>query len=358
MRIGLVGPSDERVPPIRYGGTEVQVYNLAEGLVEDGHDVTLFASGDSETSATLHATTPQAVRVMPEAADFDTRVRLNTNALKNAFRHIRDNQGEFDVIHAHSYPEEFVFRLANIIGLELPVVATLHGRLDLPPHQRFQERLPHAPVVSISNAQRQPVPDLNYIATVYNGIRIPSYEVNETPSEDLLFVGRICEDKGPLDAAELAKKTGRRLLIAAKIDPTDMDYFTAKVKPEIDSSKDIEYVGEVTPAERDELLRDAYALAAPINWPEPFGLFVTEAMAAGTPVVGRRRGALPELIDETEENRTGYLCETVDEMAACMDGVAKISRVGCREHIQRKFTDKKMVRGYLNVYQQLIDESA
>ncbi|HTE57837.1 MAG TPA: glycosyltransferase family 4 protein [Verrucomicrobiae bacterium] len=358
MRIGIVGPSDERVPPVRYGGTEVQVSNLAEGLVEEGHDVTLFASGDSETSATLHATTPHAVRVLPEAADFDTRRRLNRTALKAGLRHIRDNQDAFDVIHTHTFPPELVIRASRIMNLTIPLVCTPHSRLDLSMYKRLQQNYPDAPFVSISNAQREPAPDLNYIATVYNGIKIPEYEVNESPGEDLLFVGRMCPEKDPLSAIEIAKKTGRRLIMAAKVDPINRDYFETEVEPAIDSSKDIEYIGEITPAERDELLRDAYALVAPINWPEAFGMFVAEAMAAGVPVVGRRRGALPELINEDEEKRTGYLGETVDEMANYVEKVEGLDRQGCRDHVELNFTAKKMVQGYISVYRQLLSQTA
>jgi glycosyltransferase involved in cell wall biosynthesis len=336
----MVAPLFEAVPPPLYGGTERVVSVLTEGLVKNGHDVTLFASGDSQTSADLAAITRRAVRLNPEEGDFFNVTLLQ---LSEVYR----RADEFDVIHNHVGLYGLPFASLS----ETPTVTTAHGRLDVATYQKFHRAFPKQPLVSISDSQREPIPDVNWVATVYNAIDLASFHFRETPGDYLVFLGRMHPEKRPDRAIDIARDLGMRLIMAAKIDPVDRDYFKFAIEPLIRSSSLIEFIGEVDEPQKDELLGGAYAYLFPIDWPEPFGLTMVESMATGTPVVAYRAGSVPEIL---KDGVTGFICDTVSDMAQAVTRVGAIDRRACREHAERYFAPSVMVRGYEQVYEKLV----
>ncbi len=340
MKIAQLSPLWESVPPQLYGGTERIVSYLTEELVRQGHDVTLFASGDSKTRAQLQTCCPRALRL------HDTSL-INRDAplLLMQERALGAASAQYDIIHSHldflSFP---MSRRAHA-----PVVTTLHGRLDLPEFQPIFNEYSEMPVVSISNAQRKPLPQANWAGTVYHGIPKNLYSLHDRPGSYLAFLGRISPEKCPDHAIEIAKRVGIPLRIAAKVDPADQAYFKQKIERLLDHPL-IEYVGEINDAEKNDFLGEAAALLCPYDWPEPFGLVLIEAMACGTPVLAYRQGSIPEIIDH---GVTGYICDNIGEMAQAVAGLSLIDRARCREIFEERFTVERMVKDYVAIYENL-----
>lgn len=339
MRIAQVAPLAESVPPTLYGGTERVVSWLTEDLVNRGHDVTLFASGDSRTKAELVPVVPRALRLDPNIRDVQP---YHCMLLDQVFA----RADEFDVIHFHidliHYP---LFR-----AMADRVVTTLHGRLDLPDLHPFYRAFPEMPLVSISRAQRRPMPPVNWVATVHHGM--PRNLFRRGPGGDYLaFLGRVSSEKGICDAIRIAERAGIKLKIAAKVDPADRDYYEAEVKPLL-SSPYVEFVGEIGDREKNEFLGNALALVFPICWPEPFGLVMIEAMACGTPVVAFDCGSVPEIM---EDRVTGFVVRDVDGAVAALERIDTLDRNTIRRRFDERFTVQQMTAKYLDVYDNLLD---
>ena len=340
MRIAQVAPLYESVPPKHYGGTERVVSYLTEELVREGHEVTLFASGDSVTTARLVAACRQALRLDKDCVD---PLAHHILLLENVFRHADD----FDVIHFHVDYLHFPFsRRRPIVD-----VTTMHGRLDIPDLVPLYEEFRDMPLVSISNAQREPLPWVNWQATVYHGLPQDLYRYRPEPGKYFAFLGRISPEKRVDRAIEIAKQTGIPLKIAAKVDPVDQDYFETVVEPLLHEPL-VEYVSEIGESEKDEFLGNAYALLFPIDWPEPFGLAMIEAMACGTPIIAYRQGSIPEVM---EEGRTGFIVNELEDAIAAARRIPELSRRRCREMYEQRFTAARMARDYLRVYERLIE---
>ncbi|RJR48249.1 MAG: glycosyltransferase family 4 protein [Desulfobacteraceae bacterium] len=335
MRIAQIAPLYESVPPKTYGGTERIVSYLTEMLVEMGHDVTLFASGDSKTSATFSAQTPLSLRL--DDGCIDPLVH-HVLMLERVFQ----QADEFDIIHSHI--DYLPFPLARLSPA--PVVTTLHGRLDMPDLVPLYREFSEQPLISISNSQRKPLPWANWIRTVYHGLPEGHYSLNRTPEQYLAFIGRISPEKRLDLAIEIAIGAGVPLKIAAKIDKVDKEYYRETIRPLLGHPL-IEYVGEIGEREKGDFIGNAIALLAPIDWPEPFGLVFIEAMACGTPVLTRPMGSVPELI---EQGVTGFIFETVEEGIEAVRQIPSIDRDRCREVFERRFTSRRMASDYLEAY--------
>ncbi|MBM3161904.1 MAG: glycosyltransferase family 4 protein [Chlorobi bacterium] len=340
LRIAQIAPLIERVPPKKYGGTERVVYYLTEGLVARGHDVTLFASGDSRTSARLVAPVSESLRLGRKAhsAMFVSMMMLGTLFEKMVH--------EFDIIHSHI---EYL-TLPYASRSPVPVVLTMHGRLDCGDYRELLRRYGGLCYVSISDAQRSPVPDINWVKTVYHGYPASCFEYNAHPEDYFLYLGRFSEEKKPEQAIMLARACHVPLKIAAKIDPADKGYFDRKVRPLLDDPL-IEYVGEVDDARKRVLLKHARALLNPIDWPEPFGLVMIESLASGTPVIVRNCGSAPEVVTH---GKTGFICRSKLDFVQAIRAADTISRKACREEFLRRFTVETMVEGYEEVYESLL----
>jgi len=343
MKIAQVSPLWESVPPKLYGGTERVVSYITEELVRQGHEVTLFASGDSTTSAQLVEACPKALRLNSGIFNRDAPL---TALMEMAFGSPRD----FDLIHSHL--DFFGFPLAR--RCRVPVVTTLHGRLDLPEMAPVYREFSELPLVSISHAQRSPLPWSNWVATVYHGIPRDLYRPQLHSGQYLAFLGRIAPEKRPDHAIEIAKRTGLPLRIAAKVDPADRDYFRNVIEPLLDHPL-VEFLGEITDAEKSDFLGDAYALVCPYDWPEPFGLVLIEAMACGAPVIAYRRGSIPEIIDD---GVTGFVCDSLDGMVEAVSQLPVIDRTRCRQVFEERFTVERMVRDYVATYEQILNDQA
>jgi len=340
MRIAQVAPLWERVPPPGYGGIELVVGLLTDELVRRGHEVSLFASGDSITLAKLESVYPRAFRLEPSISEYGAYEALQ---LSRVYKQA-DN---FDVIHSHvGYSSLF-----HASFVETPTVHTLHGAFNSDTKKVFAEAS-EQPYVSISDAQREPLKELNYAATVYNGIDTESHRFFAQPDSTpyLAFLGRISPEKGTHIAIEIAQKSGVPLKIAGKVDRVDVDYYESQIKPHIDG-KHIEYLGEANHFEKNQLLGGAIAMLFPITWREPFGLVMTESMAAGTPVIAKPLGSVPEVI---ADGKTGFLCDSVDDFVNAIQRLGEIDRRVCRAHVEDNFSIKSMVDGYLDVYAKLM----
>jgi glycosyltransferase involved in cell wall biosynthesis len=341
MRIAQVAPLYECVPPHGYGATERVVHYLTEALVEQGHHVTLFATGDSTTSAEL-------VPICERGLWRDTRV-WDTLA-----HHVREVEAviqradRFDVVHFHIDPLYF----PSARRLPCAHVTTVHGRLLPNDHGPLFQEFSEAPLVSISDIQRQPIPWANWQATIHHGLPIDALPMNENNEDYLLFIGRMMPEKRPDLAIEIARRAGHRLKMAAKIHPGEQRYFEEEIRPLIEGNRDtVEYLGEVGGAQRIALLARARALIFPIQWPEPFGMVMIEAMACGTPTVAFRSGAVVEVIDD---GVSGYI---VDDVEAAVDALARIDAIDrrrCRAAFEERFTSVRMARDYLRVYERLL----
>ncbi|MGE5523542.1 MAG: glycosyltransferase family 4 protein [Rhodospirillaceae bacterium] len=339
MRIGIVAPLIESVPPKLYGGTERIVSYLTEELVSCGHDVTLFASGDSITSGELDACVPRALRLTPDS--YRDAVLSHLLMLERVYQRARD----FDIIHFHI--DGLHFSMMSRLGV--PYVTTLHGRLDMPDVISLAAHFPKVPLVSISNSQREPMPQANWAATVYHGLPPDMFKFSPGPGEYLAFLGRIAPEKRPDRAIAIARATGVPLKIAAKVDKVDREYYETRIKPLLRGGG-IEYIGEINESEKDEFLRKAIALLFPIDWPEPFGLVMIEAMACGTPVIAFRSGSVPEII---EDGINGYTVETCSEATAAVPKAAALDRQRIRKSFERRFTAPRMARDYISLYRRL-----
>lgn len=344
MKIAIVAPFEESVPPKKYGGTEVVVYNLVSELVRLGHEVTIFATGDSQAPCKIEPIFPTALRITePYASDPKTREAAKYLGISKVLSKL--NEGDFDVIHNH-----LGWRLLFFYQhLHKPLVTTLHGPMDISYQKMAFTLSPNFNFVSISDNQRKPLPDLNYVATVYNGIDLEQFPFQEKPEGDyLLFLARFSPEKGAREAIEIAKKTGKKLLLAVKVDAGDQKYFE-EVKPLIDG-RQIQLLGEVDSVTKAKLLGNATALLAPIQWEEPFGLYAIEAMACGTPVIGIGRGAFPEII---ENGVDGFLAKDAEEMVKMVPRINQINRQACRRSIEKRFTKQMMASNYLEVYKKI-----
>jgi glycosyltransferase involved in cell wall biosynthesis len=340
MRIALTAPPYEAVPPAKYGGAERVVAVLADLLVRHGHEVTLFASGDSCTSARLVPCCPRATRLDPDVRDpFAYAI--------TQFSMVYERANDFDVIHNHTGYAGFPFARAT----DVPSVLTIHGRLDQREHQTVFRRFAEQPVVAISRSQRSSLPDLNWVDVVHNGIDMTRLRFQPQPGDYLIFLGRICPEKRPDRAIAIAEAAGMQLIIAAKVDPVDQDYYRNAIAPLIKGSSLVEYVGEVDDCQKDDLLGRAYATLFPIDWPEPFGLTQIESMATGTPVIAMRAGSVEEII---ENGVTGFVCDSVEEMVVSVGRVGDLERRHCRDHVARHFSGEAMTGGYERVYEALI----
>jgi len=372
MRIAQIAPLFEAVPPVAYGGTERIVSYLTEELVRQGHEVTLFASGDSQTAARLFPICPRGLRLDPTSLDPWAHHAL-------MLERVRQAADQFDVLHFHC--DYWHFPLSRQIGWRC--VTTLHGRLDVPDLAPLYREFDDVPLVSISNNQRRPLPWVNYLATIYHGLPADLHEADTRPGgsvriphecrlslresnpfrgakgdkpgavgpgEYLLFLGRICDEKRPDRAIEIAKQARLPLKIAAKVDPCERAYFEKEIKPLLDDPL-VEFLGEVGGAAKDELVQGALALVSPIDWPEPFGLVMIEAMACGTPVIAWRCGSVPEVVDE---GVSGFIVESIDQAVEAVQRAAKLDRRRVREQFERRFTAERMAREYVAVYESLL----
>jgi glycosyltransferase involved in cell wall biosynthesis len=339
MRIAQVAPLHESVPPKLYGGTERIVHYLTEELVANGHDVTLFASGDSDTRARLEPIVPKALRLDDRVIDV-----LAPHLLM--FDRVAGMAEKFDVIHFHTDYLQFpVFRHCPI-----PHLSTFHGRLDIGDLQPIFEAFQELPMVSISDYQRQPVHRANWMGTVYHGLPEELYTFRPEPGTYLAFLGRISPEKRPDRAIEIAIRAGLPLKIAAKVDKADRDYFEAKIQPLL-AHPLVDYIGEVNEREKNELLGQALALLFPIDWPEPFGLVMIEALACGTPVIAFRNGSVPEVLGH---GVTGFIVDSVDEAVAAVENIGGIDRARCRREFENRFSARLMAKNYTDLYTRLV----
>jgi glycosyltransferase involved in cell wall biosynthesis len=340
VKIAQIAPLVESVPPRLYGGTERVVSWLTEELVRQGHQVTLFASGDSVTKAELVAIVRRALRL----DGIHNSLPYNIIMLDQ----VASRLDEFDVLHFHidffHYP---IFR-----NMARKTLTTVHGRQDLPELPDIYRAFPHMPLVSISDHQRLPVPPVNWMGTVYHGMPENLFRLGKGDGGYLAFLGRICADKGPIEAIEIARRAGMKLKIAAKVDPMDKPYFEAVVGPLIEKSPHVEFIGEIDDSRKQDFLGNAKALLFPICWPEPFGLVMIEAMACGTPVIAFAAGSVPEIM---EDGLTGYI---VDGMAPAADAVGRLDRLyrpTIRARFEERFSARAMARDYLKIYRQLAE---
>ena len=343
MRIAQLAPLFERVPPVGYGGTERVASYLTEALVAMGHEVTLFASTDSVTAAELVPCAPEALRLAASSLDPAALHLLESEALLR-------RGGDFDLVHNHIGYLYFPFARR----CELPTLTTLHGRLDLDwlvnVHREYLEQW----VVSISDAQRAPLPSLRWAGTVHHGLPRNLYRFDPGPGRYLAFLGRISPEKRVDRAIEIAVRSEWPLKIAAKVDPVDAAYFRDAIRPLLDHPL-VEFVGEVTDEGKQELLGGAAALLFPIDWPEPFGIAMIEALACGTPVIAWRHGSVPEVI---EHGVTGVLCDDLASAVRAVHRLDAIDRASCRSAFESRFTAERMARDYVDLYATVVERAA
>lgn len=342
MKIAQVSPLYESVPPKLYGGTERVVYNITEELINRGHDVTLFASGDSITRARLVAPSKKSYRLDSTMVD----QLAGHFALMEM---VEQEASRFDIIHSHI---DYLY-FPTIRRSKVPHLTTLHGRLDLPELQIVYREFSDIPLVSISNSQRKPVSYANWMGTVYHGLMLNIFELNASGGNYLAYVGRISPEKRLDRAIEIAIKSEVPLRIAAKVDKADKAYFDEKIKHLMNHPL-IEFVGEVGEKEKQEILGNALGFIYAIDWPEPFGLGMIEAMACGTPVIAFNCGSVPEVVDE---GKTGFIVNSIDEAVKAVKKLPEIDRTECRRIFEKRFSAKRMVDDYLKIYSSLIKSS-
>ncbi len=339
LRIAQLAHLYESVPPKLYGGTERVVAYLTDELTRRGHEVCLFASGDSSVSAQVSAGWPESLRLAGLSPYGDSYALLNLAAAY-------ERADEFDIIHAHV--DYWSFPFARLVST--PTVSTMHGRLDLPHLHPIYRRFREMPMVSISNDQRSYLPFANWVSTVYHGL--PQHlKFSPGPGKYLAMLGRIAPEKRPDWAIEIAKRAGLPLKIAAKVDPADREYFESKIKPML-SAPGVEFIGEIDEARKSRFLGDAIALLFPIDWPEPFGLVMIEALACGTPVIARPCGSVPEII---RHGVTGFLGDTIEELTTAARRVHELSRWACRREFEARFTVEAMADGYEALYYDILE---
>ncbi len=341
LRVAQIAPLHESVPPKLYGGTERVVAYIAEELARRGHDVTLFASGDSTAKVPLRAGFPEALRL--KGLDY-----MGAAYHLRMLSEIYDHAERFDIIHSHV--DFLAFPFSRLVSV--PTVSTMHGRLDLDAFVPLYRSYTDLPLVSISNEQRRPIPFMNWVGTVYHGLPRNLLRFNPGPGSYLAFLGRISPEKRPDLAIEVARRAGVPLKIAAKVDRVDRDYFDAVVKPLL-STPGVEFLGEINDSEKEDFLGGALALLFTVDWPEPFGLAMIEAMACGTPVIARPCGSVPEVL---RPGVTGLIASGIDDLVRAAAQIGKLSRQDCREVFEQRFTSEVMAANYERVYYRLIDE--
>jgi glycosyltransferase involved in cell wall biosynthesis len=342
MRIAQVAPLYERVPPLCYGGTERIVSYLTEELVNQGHEVTLFASGDSLTKARLVSPCPRSLRLNPACVDY---FAYNLLQLEQIFQQAH----LFDIVHFHTDYFHYPFSRRQ----DLAHVTTLHGRLDVPDLLPLYNEFDDMPVVSISDSQRAPLAWVNWYGTVHHGLPLDLYEPQTEPGKYLVFLGRISPEKRPDRAIEIAKRAQMPLKIAAKVDAVDRRYMKNEIAPLLDHPL-VDFIGEVNDADKANLLRHAYALLFPIDWAEPFGLVMIEAMACGTPTVAFRHGSVPEVLDN---GVSGYVVDDMEQAVEALKGLQRFDRSRCRRVFEERFSARRMVEDYVKLYQRVIERS-
>ena len=340
MRIAQVAPLEESVPPKLYGGTERVVSYLTEELVRQGHEVVLYASGDSQTNAELRSTCPQSLRLAGESRD---ALALQVLMLEQ----VRREAHEFDIIHYHIDYLHFPLSRRSPTAS----ITTLHGRLDLDELRPLYDEFRDMPVVSISDSQREPLPRAAWVSTVYHGLPPELYRFTPKPDGYVAFLGRFSPEKRVDLAVEIAGKLGLKLKIAAKIEKRDHGYFEREVAHLLEKPH-VEYVGEIDEKGKSEFLGNARALLFPIDWCEPFGLVMIESMACGTPVIAFRRGSVGEVVNDGE---TGFVCHDVESAVRAYERVEALDRVHCREVFEERFSAQRMAEDYVRAYQQVID---
>jgi glycosyltransferase involved in cell wall biosynthesis len=339
MRIAQVAPLYESCPPQLYGGTERVVSYLTEELVRQGHDVTLFASGDSQTDAILRAPCERGLRLDPQCKDPLPYHFISLNRVVGC-------ADDFDIIHFHTDYLHFPLFARHW----RKTLTTMHGRLDLPDLPPIFREFSMMPLASISNAQRQPVPWANWHGTVYHGLPMNLYATGAGTGQYLAFIGRICPEKRPDWAIEIARRARLPLTIAAKVDKADRAYYKKQIKPMLDDPL-VEFIGEIGENDKGDFLGDAMALLFPIDWPEPFGLVAIEAMANGTPVIAFGRGALPEIIDH---GVTGFIVDNVDEAVMAIPLAKALDRDAIRRRFEERFSAERMARDYAALYSEIL----
>lgn len=342
MKIAEVAPLCESVPPLKYGGTERVVSYLTEELVALGQDVTLFASGDSQTTAKLVPGSERSLRLSGNCSDH----LAHHVAMLDDVMHMAP---EFDVIHFHI--DYIHFPLSRYCSL--PSVTTLHGRLDLPDLLPVYKHFSDAPLISISFAQRKPLSRVNWVGNVYHGLPADLHAFYPQGGDYLAFLGRISPEKRVDRAIEIARRAGMPLKIAAKIDAADREYYESVIKPLMEDPN-VEFIGEIGEHEKAEFLGNAYAYLFPIDWPEPFGLTMIEAMACGTPTIAFHRGSVPEVM---QEGVTGFIVDDMDQAVAAVDKIASIERTACRNVFDKRFTATRMAEQYIDLYQSMVGTS-
>ena len=339
MRIAQISPLFEAVPPKLYGGTERVVYSLTEELVAMGHDVTLFASGDSVTTAKLAPMRDRAIRLDPSVRD---PIALHYRMVEQVCR----RKDEFDILHSHiDY-----FPLPILTRQNVPYLTTLHGRLDVPEYIDVFSTFREAPFVSISNSQRTPIPHLNWLGTVLHGMPPNLLTPLPVKQEYAAFLGRICPEKRVDRAIRIAGRAGMKLKIAAKVDKVDKEYYDTQIRPLIEGNPDVEFIGEINDQQKPDFLSGAHALLFPIDWPEPFGLVMIEAMACGTPVIAYRSGSVPEVIDD---GVSGFIVRDEDQAVAAIKRLHQLDRAVVRATFDRRWTARRMAEDYVDLYQEL-----
>jgi glycosyltransferase involved in cell wall biosynthesis len=343
MKIAQIAPLWECVPPPAYGGIELVVSLLTDELVRRGHEVTLFASGDSTTLAQLESVHPRALRLDSSVKEYGIYEMLQLSQ-------VYERASEFDVIHSHMGCAALPYTKL----VKTPTLHTLHG-IFTPDNRKMFTHAKAQPYVSISDSQRDAELGLNCISTVYNGIDVDRHNFYPAPQEPpyLAFLGRMSPEKGPHHAIAIAKATGMTLKMAGKVDVVDVAYFESEVKPHIDGVQ-IQFQGEANHAQKNELMGNAIATLFPITWREPFGLVMVESLAAGTPVIAMRMGSTPEVIAPS----VGFLCETVEECIVAVKRVQHIDRAHCREYVRESFSVQSMTSGYEAAYQRLVQKKA
>lgn len=342
MKVALVAPQFEAIPPVGYGGTELVVANIAKGLLASGHNVTVYASGDSKTKAKVKVVAPEALWESRRAGTPNLYQALELDML-------RVDDGKYDIIHNHI--DYNLFILTRF--LKTPVVTTFHGPVNrkeqIALYRRFNKT---NNFISISDDQQKDAKDLNWVGTVYNGIDMSLYSLAKKPTRNyLIWLGRAADIKGPDIAIKVAKKFGMKLKLVTRVNPDEEEYFNKAVKPYIDGMN-VEFVGEVSLAEKVKLYQNAYATLMPNRWREPFGLVMTESMACGTPVVGTPLGSIPEIIKEGEVGFTG---KNVSEMVKKLDDIEKINPEVCRARVEKLFSVEAMTEGYLEAYEKVLN---
>jgi glycosyltransferase involved in cell wall biosynthesis len=343
MRIAQIAPLWESVPPLRYGGTERVVHYLTEELVRLGHEVVLFASGDSQTTAELHACVPEALRLAGHKGDPTIHEIIQIDR-------VLEQSDRFDILHFHTGHFHFPYTGR----LSVPFLNTMHGPLNHPDQAHLYAHFDQAPLVSISDAQRRPIPDAHWLGTIHHGLPTDLYRLESSPSDYLAFVGRVSPEKRLDRAIEIATAVGLPLKVAAKIDRADQTYWRETIEPMLAGNPLVEFIGEVDDAGKQDLLGNARALLFPIDWPEPFGLVMIEANACGTPVVAWHNGSTPEVI---EEGVNGFLVSTIEEAVAAVRRVGTLDRARVRGDFEQRFAVTRQAREYERIYSHLIQAS-